>query len=169
MASGTDTHNALFQQDSSRFTFFSECLWRNRALPLVPRSWKMLGLYDVAYLAMPGHQSIFFSYALFVISDCCFLINSCSVETPVIHSFYCLCNKLIFFCVDTQSTEFSFSKWGKKHYIDPSHSLIAPLEISSFYFLLLQTLVCLFPQHLIVSNHFLFPCSCTSKWSVCPE
>lgn len=35
MASGTDTHNALFQHDSSRFTFFWESVQRNRAMLVV--------------------------------------------------------------------------------------------------------------------------------------
>ena len=45
MASGTDTHNALFQQHSSRFTFFWECMQRNKGQP---------GLLFLGAESMPG-------------------------------------------------------------------------------------------------------------------
>lgn len=180
MASGTNTHNALFQQNSSRFTFFWECMQRNKARPLLLRAESMLRLCDWVYLDMSAHQSVFFSYGQSVISHCqwflSFMLDSRFMETLQLHEwiFFLLANSLFApkSIVLTAKAQFSFSKEAyntKKRmpYWSQSQSLL----ISSCYVLFIQTLAhrCLFPQQWVVSIYFLFPCSCTSKWSVCPE
>lgn len=161
MASGTNTHNALFQQDSSRFTFFWECTQRNKARPLLLRAESMLRLCDWVYLDMSGHQSVFFSYGQSVIFFRCqwfffhaqFLLYG-NMSTS--EWFFFLKQNSLFSpksIVLTPKAQFSFSKeWIKSRCIDHSHSLSVSLLISSCYFILFY--FCLFRHsHMDVYSH----------------
>lgn len=130
MASGTDTHNAVFQQDSSRFTFFSvsaEKLGQASCSSQQENAGFMwCRLFGLAW--RPEHF-----LQLYPVSDFPLLIldKSSSTETVQHPAFI---------------AEFSFTEWGlkkKKNY--PDHSLEVALELNCGNFLLIHTCIHVIP------------------------